>query len=793
MILLTSAKDFFFRNKIFLSLFLFSIIFPSVSISSFASHVRYSPDALADLDSISCTVSDTYVKNDSSYCVFNLNFIAETELYLELYLQGSKSTLGNNIPYTLIINGKVISEIVPSRTGWQTFSIGNAVSFKKGENTICIKGTIPDVPQVSRINLFRAKLDNRQNVVQGFISPRQSIALNNRINNDYICSFNTDNFDRPQFPLLPSCIVSKKVKYTFYANRYYKKGERVIIHAQAEQNCFFSIDVYCMSNPSISSINIPSSSGYAFKTFLAPESGFYTIRARTSDNTEGTCNIIIDSQEYTHVPITCARINIPESNGPVHIFSCNNVNALPMMTLHNENNCVIAEGTYKTMGAVDINGEVGIDNYLCVYLQDDYRTEDFYDIYYNCPNLTNEFIFGNFNVPRTFTPVSASKSTVYNCFSWSVGNWLSFEDPTSDYHDALTNNQQNISEELFYDDYYMFNGFVRTDNMDEAVIALWGKKVGNDSTFLHASVRKFSSNDTIPHGYDWESKMGMAERIFHSEDMLLGEEYGEILAYYKPVNSSLSKSFVEKVADGDLTLLATEFTKNESQYISSQVLNNSYQLNSEFERYYSAWKEYIDNLFFSNISSYKNNHVYNELLSYCLLHNSVKYNIIKNIMLGDYFAGILLKDLNLSIYNNISKEVESLLLDKRLSNSPQTVSMNSSQKAKLLAKTLINMDQGISAKRGIASSIKHIVTVNSTSNVYLRIWGNKCYANINIKSPSKVTYRIFTLSGENIYNNEFSNLSLGEHRLESDALPKGIYIVELNCGTDIIIKKINIL
>ena len=105
--------------------------------------------------------------------------------------------------------------------------------------------------------------------------------------------------------------------------------------------------------------------------------------------------------------------------------------------------------------------------------------------------LSDEIIFKHFpELKNTFVPVVDSITDTYNCFAWSVGIWDHWEDPTDDFYTDCILGGQRYPEELYYDDFYMSNGYLRCD-LKDAVIFLWGNKDGKDSTFLHASTSRY--------------------------------------------------------------------------------------------------------------------------------------------------------------------------------------------------------------------------------------------------------------------------------------------------------------
>jgi hypothetical protein len=86
------------------------------------------------------------------------------------------------------------------------------------------------------------------------------------------------------------------------------------------------------------------------------------------------------------------------------------------------------------------------------------------------------------------------------------------EDGTSDYHEFIS--------------FYSRHGYIPTNNLDEAVIAMFGIRHPQGRLEVKHAARRV--------GGLWQSKMGQGGTIQHSRlDVFEGSSYGELLVLFK--------------------------------------------------------------------------------------------------------------------------------------------------------------------------------------------------------------------------------------------------------------------
>ncbi len=390
---------------------------------------------------------------------------------------------------------------------------------------------------------------------------------------------------------------------------------------------------------------------------------------------------------------------------------------------------------------------------------------------------------------NTFVPVVDSITDTYNCFAWSVGIWDHWEDPTDDFYTDCILGGQRYPEELYYDDFYMSNGYLRCD-LKDAVIFLWGNKDGKDSTFLHASTSRYSNNDNIPHGYDLESKMGSLERIYHTYDHINGYGYGKLLTYYKPGTLFKNKSLYEKVADGEVMMRNYVVEDDKRSFIKEKVSSIENDKLNVFNKLFVNWKNDIKNSIYSTFKQLRTLESYKPLRDFVSNDSILRYAIMELIANNEQFAIPLLEDeilpYNRDAYNEVSlklKDVKNRTVKTKFYSSPIS-------NAKLFVNCILENKIFRSPNFGN----ENIVTPpNRKSDINMRVScnGNTCVINVDVESKYPTTCCIYTLNGQLVANlAQEAKLSTGTHVFTHLSNKKGTYLVYFENGNTINIKKI---
>lgn len=237
------------------------------------------------------------------------------------------------------------------------------------------------------------------------------------------------------------------------------------------------------------------------------------------------------------------------------------------------------------------------------------------DIYGMCEgSYSNTRMFPNLNADDSI--ISAPDTKAYNCIAYSGGITSEWINPDFTLVGGCLTPWYNEDNQIAFDNFYGNNPpryvgattYSVTENESDAVINVYKK----GASWTHASVRK-PANDQM-HGYAWESKLGSAERVFHSLHSLDNDEYasayGLIERRYKiaendsnAISSAYSSNsfknneitFDESVEAGLTVVQDIEITYKETDILNNKIKEIASGEISEFDRLYFDWINKVSN------------------------------------------------------------------------------------------------------------------------------------------------------------------------------------------------------
>lgn len=717
--------------------------------------------------------------------------------YLSLWLLGSKTMDGTFKHFPVKVNGIVVDTITTSSANWQEVKSSRPYQFRKGKNVIEFIDSAPHIANVSELILSQDCVTdtNVSNVYNEYITTlkrRKSIQTYSYIPT-FSRSFNFQKGDETIFPFDASCIVGFRAKYTFSKMLECKAGDILEISTNPTTGGPYVIDVYNLYEPSSLSLCLEYNGLLGHKITI-PKTGRYIVRLRGNSEEldyDGVCDLRINGDFYEDVPYSNNDIPISHTDlGRNLMFACNNIDIVPSLSIQGTDNKVLETGYYQPSGIMYLDME-NFKSVGSVYIYSDSPTRPYYpvDIYFNTKRLDNDFIFKVFpNLKNTFVPVVSSKDDSYNCFAWSVGIWDHWEDPTFDFLvdiDSLGGDKV-YPEELYYDDFYYSNGYIRCENYDDAAIAVWGDEAS--SSFVHASVRKHSNSDSIPHGYYWESKMGCNERIFHYDDQFKNGAYGKPFAYYKPNARNLTKSLYEKVADNEVVLLTSNINDINIDIINKEIQSIDKNTKDEFLTLYNKWRADVKKSIYSTFNQLKALDSYQQVRMCVAKDSTLHYMLMGMLAEDDQFVLPLLYDEVCPKYKKLCKELVDKIDNIQAQSIYKKVYCNNIDKAKMLVNALLER-KSINIQND--QNEEGNITLSNQSKMFVNCQGNVCKINMEIASEAPTICKIFTVQGQliaTLINNE--QLETSYHNLEYSLPKSGTYIIYLKNGNNINIKKV---
>jgi hypothetical protein len=442
------------------------------------------------------------------------------------------------------------------------------------------------------------------------------------------------------------------------------------------------------------------------------------------------------------------------------------------------------------------------------------------------------------NLKATDAMITAPKTSMYNCHAWAGGiatAW--FQGELGGYYYG------SLSVWNTWDNYYGNNpsryAGATTYTRDQAhagnaEIALWSYSSTVSSGITHSSVRLLANNN--PHGYDWESKCGQLERIFHPKNALSGQPvydgngavigggYGDIIAYYRDASTdpnSLNLYSAEANPDSDerANVLALRAAKRNSPYptftmeesiekgltVIEDVKLDEDQMNlitsnsvkprsaSALQSLYNKWKEKIQSpemAYFSNISPYIETEEGKRLIEYA--KNNLEESIIffANVVFANeeatfekFIAEYLFCEIARENYASILEEIKDEWEMKNYDSQGRYIAPMPETFAKKYIKRLL--DKIVLKKDETSNAEINAVDSHSVINIAPNPVDDHAAIHIDLPQKATVSVRIFNQASQlmaTILNSRA--LENGKHSfsLDTDGLSKGLYvcIVEIN-------------
>lgn len=448
-------------------------------------------------------------------------------------------------------------------------------------------------------------------------------------------------------------------------------GEKVLISTDGINNFEHVLELFCCTEPENYSWSVLSNSECKTSLIVTiPIPGIYCVRVRAFRNARtGLCNLNINNESYfENIPVYSMGVTCRQETDQIYnTFTCKS-SGNPILWIEEgpvipgkisafNNNYVSGQGCFNWGNNARIKKQFPrtvhatlISNYSS------YNPLETCDLYIRCKNCNNPDVLNinNFPLLKADDAIqSSSASTIYNCFSWSGGITSYWEWPANEISVYYAPEQT----EAFYN-FYSSLGFtdqgLTADNVTVELIAIPDDRGGWD--YSHAIVRKGADNNA--HGYDWESKMGALERIFHPRNAVSGPLYGQIVeGYRKKDTDNFTKTLEEEIANGTSKIEYVDFTAEEQSYLSAKLNFIDASILSQFNTMYDLWKEVTETTVYSNLDKIADCDEYRNVLNLCKVNNGLVYAVFDKLNDGSIAAVQLVKDLTLAKNREVMERV----------------------------------------------------------------------------------------------------------------------------------------
>lgn len=741
---------------------------------------------------------------------------------LSFLMMPGEYTDGTFTSVTLKVNGTTLpNPITFSTYGWQSANtIGNAVTLNQGDNIVQFISERDDVPMIKGI-----KIGNADNV---------SLIFNNLATINDLDKYSFERTSTPSFintDLYYGYSLSQQYAYTSTLQLSYADSTILNIYAPTSGDPMFGpyastieFNLYLFNSDFSYSETISSNNKYVSWQTQLP-AGDYTIliEAKNPGETGGvTLRLNTTLYRYNFASNTsfyCAKHPLIHdyrfasiSNYKYNIFTCN----LKASNEYEEPDPILwlkkfnaTTNEYEIVGVADdytetsdfewgknarFNRTFDSEEYSVLLASNNpyYYSTDTCDIYYARLYTLPQSYLDFPNLKQNDAIVSGNHFNVmdHNCVSWSAritNHWLwprSNEEGDINWFDRLYDNQpvKCVGDFTIQRDSYLPKYTRIGADSTNAVIDLWGIIDANgDTTFTHVSIKN-CPQDFVPHGYDWESKLGPDPRIFHPRYALAGISYGNVVAHYRLVNESVNtRTLQQQVAEEDIIVETIVLTETDLEIIENVITNIPLTQETNFNTLYNNWKQIVGQYIYkANLWAHKEYPQYTALLTCMQSIENGEYLAYKKFAEGDFMAILLIQDFAYS--SDDTKDLWNTVFDNsNLGN----VRRSQKSKVNLFIQNMIEEQSGIfnyASGRSFSNTDDFNVTTSS----------NTITINIDIEKTSTYSIEVVDLS------NNYDQTVIPEIRVQAGEyehtinVPSGNYVVAYYLNGNINSKKIRV-
>lgn len=796
---------------------------------------------------------DVIIKNSTvkivdnlTYRIFEIESPEDGNFYLSAWLMAAKTDKGY-LNYDLQVNNeKQKNKIRPTKSNWQTVELKNkeakleTVKLKKGINNISFVALAPEIPEVEFIRLTKSKdkVIISDEKYKNFINSIKE-EIKERANNPVIITTDRDTSNKISNPGGNYYYhLNVTFKYTTYKSFYFYSGQQVFFTTYASDKYKHVLEVFSKYHPdNYTWSNLSNSNGLASVNVRIPYTGYYYVRVRSYiQNSSGLVDLNVNGQYYYN---DCAVSgngfrNAHETPETYNYFTCK---------LTGDSRLWISDDTWpgKIIAQNDDYHGTGDFNWgLSSRVKKDfsvrigaalissygsYNPTGKCDLFIRCHQLST-YTTGWWWWQETHTPIleafpnlkaddamqSAPQSSAYNCASWGGGRinlgryfWASNPASSTNANNWYVHGNFWASWDNFFgNNPVRFSGapsYTRWGaTASNAEIAMWYRSDNN--RYTHFSVTKPANNQ--PHGYDWESKPGGMERIFHPKNAVSTSSYGSIRNYYRRNSKSKTYSFEESVALGLTILPDVNLSLDEIDKLDKLKSKISINEMSEFDNKFIALvnkSQSPELIMQSNPVFLYETDEYKNLIEFCkqkrsnilpILFDKVFANSVDE---SSELAAMLVCELTpeySSLMDNVKKEWENNNYTKEgayIAPSPMNNTKNYIKK--LLAIQDNNSGNLKNSKTPINNETK-IIDSYQVFNVYPNPFSEKTNVNIVLNNENTVSLSVYDLSGklvDKVLTNELKSAGSYNIKWHAGNLKPGIYLFKLIAGNKVMNRK----
>lgn len=747
----------------------------------------------------------TSYSEQESETYFKINVPAEGDYYLHFWAIIPKTKSGVYTKYKVQINGVLINETINATSNewhYAPLSGSGKAHLKQGINSIKVIGTPTNFPNVELVYVSKIGAIPK---VNGYNKLKTAISMQNPLTpypgNAQISTPEKSTTNEPA--LNEYEYFNGTGIYTFTTQVYIQKGQTISVKSKSLGEKPHVLEVFGRNYKDYSwAVKSNGSEQLTFNQ-IAPRSGVVRIRVRTLNQGDLSFGklTINDSIMFEKVPMSnssvicsalvdkeCLTFTTKSSGDPILYFEETSNNPGKIIA-HCDDYAQTTGNTFnwKTESRIESKptSKAKTIHISSAFSHDPYTT---YELYVGCTNyaLSNRY----HNMGPHDGIQSSGMSKMYNCIAWTAGITSHEEWPL-----AKASPYRAESDLESFDNFYNSMGYTREGaTVENSMIDLYVGRNNNKEYFTHASIK--NGTDQNPHGYDWESKLGSWERIFHPRYGLTGGPYlgidslgyGQVKYHYIRKSDSPMKSLAEKMADGSAYIEYPEFTTEEESFIQDKLNTINSDVLQKFDELYDEWSRIYSSSYHSNPDIIADCDCYHRLLGLTYNYPELKYALFNRLNRNDWACIKPFEDIVVPHHKNLLFEIKSAYNKRKEASSVELYRTTLSNVIDL-AKALLALETGEIGKEVLANKTTDIKYSNFQDFEINNDNPTGFAVHFYLEEDADILIQVKDLAGNSLYASVKSIYPKGEHTEFIPIYSKGTILVNLIVNGKVNIKK----
>lgn len=714
---------------------------------------------------------------------FDISLPEEGAYMVYCWIQGVKKSSGGYHSYTLKTVGSGTSSVVVQNSGDWGYSQGSYIFIPYYVTQLRIEGgSMVDVPNVECL----AIVSEPMTLGNGYAAMKNHLQHPSSSSGAYASEFHYhDSISDGSYP--PVGFMAKRDKalyYTFQRKEYYLAGQTVTVSVTSSLLSSGSCVVNLFADTEHPTY---SWTGNSSLTAQITSSGFYNVMIRgNADGVWGTCDFNINGERYFEdVPVNTS-LDVLDDDYLDHnrccFALCSNGDAASML-LNPVGSVFVYSEDHGLQPSSDFDWGVNplaIQRMLPGYahfttLSNSIPKSNFTakaDVYTGVTYGSSYLLLNPADYPNYKNGdrmISAPASLAYNELAWAFGEWCA----PLNYWAVDLNSEEELQWMESNANYY---GYTMTGASESnAVIDVYQNELG----LSHAAVK--SGGNFYAAGYDWESKLGSHERVFHPRHSLEGGQAGYIGCHLVHMQNDYTEVPLLLCERRDIA--NAELTEQELDVINQEISALSPELLNSYKALWDACQEEGCRQTFLSLRQFEKLSSYSSLLDFCKNNPSISSYIFLQVVQKELLAIKLLGDMADSQQANLLRKILRSPIRQEKQNSERPIIRPARTDAIIYIKSLIN--------GGLVEKSISEVAYSSSRFFTLTQEGTTLTVSFELASTTPVTIGISEPLANTIYYPiQKKILDGGNHAISFNVPFKGLCEIAVFVGGSVYEKKV---